>query len=49
MAQVTILREEIPIPEGINVTVDKAVTVKGSKGMLTRDFNNKTIQIKVEG
>lgn len=48
MAQVTILREEIPIPEGINVTVDKTVTVKGSKGMLTRDFNNKTIQIKVE-
>ena len=48
MAQVTILREEIPIPEGINVTVDKSVTVKGSKGTLTRDFNNKTIMIKVE-
>ena len=48
MAQVTILREEIPIPEGIDVTVDKAVTVKGSKGMLTRDFNNKTIMVKVE-
>ena len=48
MAQVTILREEIPIPEGINVTVDKSVTVKGSKGTLTRDFNNKTIMINVE-
>jgi large subunit ribosomal protein L6 len=48
MAQVTILREEIPIPEGIDVTVDKAVTVKGSKGTLTRNFNNNTIQIKVE-
>jgi large subunit ribosomal protein L6 len=48
MAQVSILREEIPIPEGINVTVDKAVTVKGSKGTLTRDFNNRNIMIKVE-
>jgi len=48
MAQITILREEIPIPEGIEVIVDNAVTVKGSKGTLTRNFNNKTIQIKVE-
>ncbi|MDD3985665.1 MAG: 50S ribosomal protein L6 [Methanobacterium sp.] len=48
MAQITILREEIPIPEGIEVMVDNAVTVKGSKGTLTRNFDNKTIQIKVE-
>jgi len=49
MAQVSILREEIPIPDGITVTVDEAVTVKGSKGTLTRNFNNKkTIIIKVE-
>ena len=49
MAQVSILREEIRIPEGITVTVDEAVTVKGSKGTLTRNFNNKkTIIIKVE-
>jgi large subunit ribosomal protein L6 len=48
MAQITILREEIPIPEGIEVIVDNVVTVKGSKGTLTRNFNNKTIQIKVE-
>ena len=48
MAQVTILREEISIPDGINVTVDDAVIVKGSKGTLTRKFNHKNIQIKVE-
>ena len=48
MAQVSILREEIPIPDGITVTVDEAVTVKGSKGTLTRNFNNKSIIIKVE-
>ena len=49
MAQVSILREEIPIPEGITVTVDEAVTVKGSKGTLTRNFNNaKAISISVE-
>ena len=50
MAQVSILREEIPIPEGITVTVDEAVTIKGSKGTLTRNFNNKkAITISVEG
>lgn len=50
MAQVSILREEIPIPEGITVTVDEAVTIKGSKGTLTRNFNNsKAINISVEG
>ena len=49
MAQVSILREEIPIPEGITVTVDEAVTIKGSKGTLTRNFNNKkAITISVE-
>jgi large subunit ribosomal protein L6 len=49
MAQVSILREEIPIPEGITVTVDEAVTIKGSKGTLTRNFNNrKAISISVE-
>lgn len=48
MAQISILREEIPIPDGITVTVDEAVTVKGSKGTLERNFNNRSIQIKVE-
>lgn len=48
MAQIAILREEIPIPEGITVTVDGAVTVKGSKGQLSRDFNSRNITIKVE-
>ncbi|KAF5086752.1 50S ribosomal protein L6 [Methanobacterium aggregans] len=48
MAQLAILREEIPIPEGIDVTVDGAVTVKGSKGQLSRNFNNRNIKITVE-
>ena len=48
MAQIAILREEIPIPDGIDVTVDDAVTVKGSKGQLSRNFNNRNITIKVE-
>lgn len=48
MAQIAILREEIPIPDGITVTVDGAVTVKGSKGQLSRNFNNRNINIKVE-
>ena len=48
MAQIAILREEIPIPDGITVTVDGAVTVKGSKGQLSRDFNSRNITIKVE-
>jgi large subunit ribosomal protein L6 len=48
MAQIAILREEIPIPDGIDVTVDDAVTVKGSKGQLSRNFNSRNITIKVE-
>lgn len=48
MAQIAILREEIPIPEGITVTVDGAVTVKGSKGQLSRDFKSRNVTIKVE-
>lgn len=48
MAQIAILREEIPIPKGITVTVDGAVTVKGSKGQLSRDFKSRNVTIKVE-
>jgi len=32
MAQVAILREEIPIPEGVEVTINDEVVVTGSAG-----------------
>jgi large subunit ribosomal protein L6 len=46
MVEAVVLREEIPIPEGIDVTVDKEVTVKGSKGQLSRKFNYPNVVIK---
>ncbi len=48
MAQIAILREEIPIPEGIDVIIADEVTVKGSKGQLSRKFNHRSIQITKE-
>jgi large subunit ribosomal protein L6 len=48
MAQLAILREEIPIPEGIDVIIADEVTVKGSKGQLSRKFNHRSIQITKE-
>ena len=48
MAQIAILREEIPIPEGIDVTIADEVTVKGSKGQLSRKFNHKSVVITKE-
>lgn len=48
MAQLAILREEIPIPKGMDVTVTDQVTVKGSKGQLSRKFNNSNIKISKE-
>ena len=48
MAQLAILREEIPIPEGIDVTIADEVTVKGSKGQLSRKFNHKNVVITKE-
>lgn len=42
-------RLPVPIPAGVNVTVDKNhMVVKGPKGQLARDLPN-TMQIKVEG
>jgi len=46
MVEAVVLREEIPIPEGIDVTVDKEVTIKGSKGQLSRKFNYPNVVIK---
>lgn len=46
MVEAVVLREEIPIPEGIDVTIDNQVTVKGSKGQLSRKFNYSNVVIK---
>ena len=46
MAQaVVILREEIPIPEGIEVNITDEVAVIGSKGELKRNFKQRAIKI----
>jgi len=45
MAQAAILREEIPIPEGLEVTINNEVTVKSSKGELKRKFKHRNIKI----
>jgi large subunit ribosomal protein L6 len=45
MALAAVLREEIMIPEGIEVTVDDMVTVKGSKGELKRKFKHHNVKI----
>jgi len=48
MAQAVVLREEIEIPEGIDVNLDDGVTIKGSKGQLKRKFNYPKVIIKKE-
>lgn len=40
----------VEIPENVEGTLDgRVVTVKGEKGVLTRDFSHAPIQIKLEG
>lgn len=46
MVEAVVLREEIPIPEGIDVTIEDGVTIKGSKGQLSRKFNYPNVVIK---
>lgn len=48
MVEAVLLREEIPIPEGVDVTIDGEVTIKGSKGQLSRKFNYSGVSIKKE-
>jgi len=48
MVEAAVLREEILIPEGIDVLIDGGITVKGSKGELKRKFNYPAITIKKE-
>ncbi|MGZ7069339.1 MAG: 50S ribosomal protein L6 [Methanobacterium sp.] len=46
MVEAVVLREEIQIPEGIDVTIDDGILIKGSKGQLERKFNHPGISIK---
>ncbi|MBM4240119.1 MAG: 50S ribosomal protein L6 [Euryarchaeota archaeon] len=48
MVQTAILREEIPIPEDVDVTINDEVKVNGPKGQLSRKFTNPSIIIKKE-
>lgn len=48
MVEAVVLREELPIPEGLDVTIDGGITIKGSKGQLSRKFNYSGITIKKE-
>jgi large subunit ribosomal protein L6 len=48
MVQAAILREEIPIPDGIQVTVEDELMVSGSKGELKRKFKHRNIKITKE-
>lgn len=48
MAQLASIRDEIPIPEGIKVTIKDEVVVTGSKGELKRKFKSRNIKISAE-
>jgi large subunit ribosomal protein L6 len=48
MALAVILREEIPIPTDLEVTINKEVTVKGPKGELKRKFKQGKVNIRLE-
>jgi large subunit ribosomal protein L6 len=48
MAIAIVLREEIPIPLGVDITLDKEVVVKGPKGELKRKFKPGNITIRQE-
>jgi large subunit ribosomal protein L6 len=48
MALAVVIREEIPVPEGIEVSVDDMVTVKGSQGELKRKFKHHNVKISQE-
>ncbi|MGN1186525.1 MAG: 50S ribosomal protein L6 [Methanobrevibacter wolinii] len=42
------IREEIDIPEGVEVKIGKGVTVKGPQGEISREFNYPNISIDEE-
>ena len=45
MAQVAIIRDEIPIPDGIEVSIQDEIVVTGSAGELKRKFKSRNINI----
>ncbi len=45
MAQVALLRDEIPIPEGVEVTIQDEIVVTGPAGELRRKFKARNINI----
>ena len=50
MARIFDIKEEITIPNGVEVALDNGtVTVKGEKGSLSRIFSHPKIDIKVKG
>jgi len=48
MVQAAVLREEISVPDDVDVTINNEVKVKGPKGELSRKFTAKNIKIKIE-
>ncbi|BAW30970.1 MAG TPA: 50S ribosomal protein L6 [Methanothermobacter sp.] len=48
MAVAAIIREEIPIPENVEVAIDHKIIVKGPKGEVSREFNQHNIKIDKE-
>lgn len=48
MAQAAILREKIPIPPEVKVTINHEIMVKSPKGELKREFKHQNIKILIE-
>ncbi len=49
MAKLPDIREELPIPEGVEVSLDgAALTVKGEKGEIKRDFTHPKVRVSIE-
>ena len=48
MAVAAIIREEIPIPDNVEVTINDKITVKGPKGEVSREFDQHNIKIGKE-
>ncbi|MDP1553098.1 MAG: 50S ribosomal protein L6 [Methanobacteriaceae archaeon] len=48
MVLAAVLREEVEVPEGVNVTLKDEVNVNGPNGKLSRKFNYPKITIKQE-
>ncbi|MHA1469168.1 MAG: 50S ribosomal protein L6, partial [Candidatus Asgardarchaeia archaeon] len=47
MGKTPIAREEIEIPENVEVTLNgKVVTIRGPKGEITKDFSHTIVNIK---